>query len=889
MKWTLSRKIIPKKGVIENDKKKTDKYVLLYTIICILTFSIIYIPLLIKGLMYMYIDIGADTFCNYWPSLSYVSSLINDFKLWDTSLGLGASTMIHVSFFLADPFSWIILPFSDYNKDIGIFLSLIIKNGSLAFFSYRYFYKMHLNGWSRITASICVVFSGFFIGWGQHYHFASMFCVFIALLYFFEKWLQDRHWLGFTFTLSLHAAMMPYFCYMSLIFLGIYYLIRRVSSYWINWKDFITHILKTMALCLLGIGISAIVFLPTISGILNSPRVNGNIGIGFLPGTAQEYFSLLLRSLSNNILGINDFLGYANWYESPFVYAGIILFFMFPFFIKRHYSNKQTKITCFLLLIAIIFLHSTALIFNAFSTISYRWTYIFLPLMGLVIGTGISEIENSSTKKRRKYAIYTYIGVILVLSLYMVRMFSDNQRTRNYEKTIFKAIIIVFIVATLYFILLNIRWRKTTYLVIAITMVCVLDLAANGMQSVWDRSLIPRESKSTMAYFDETKSLINKINEQDTSFYRINKRYSQIDLNDSLMQDYMGEKYYTSVLNDSYWNLQEMFNLKIKNSNYFYGFDDIQSLRNINAGKYMISTEKREYYGYTFIEQEGDKYLYQNENNIGFGFLYSKYMLRSEFEKLNELEKQNVIYDTCIIDDKDAPLLNDMQKNTSFNNIALESINYQISPVEGGTEIILSDTYSEPLVLKISNQSNVPTDITGYTAQKDNEYSQSDVFNITIEAGTEKYYNLDVLDLNKILLNSPSAISVSLYKMDMTKIQTLIEEKRSNSMQLYQWDDEYYKGNIKSSSKSLLYLPIIYDKNWQIYVNGKKTPLLKINGGFCGVIIEKGQNDIQISYISNDFVIGKIISICSLIIIGGIYLYSIRKKNNQNKSGRYVV
>lgn len=114
-------------------------------------------------------------------------------------------------------------------------------------------------------------------------------------------------------------------------------------------------------------------------------------------------------------------------------------------------------------------------------------------------------------------------------------------------------------------------------------------------------------------------------------------------------------------------------------------------------------------------------------------------------------------------------------------------------------------------MLKISNQSNVPTDITGYTAQKDNEYSQSDVFNITIEAGTEKYYNLDVLDLNKILLNSPSAISVSLYKMDMTKIQTLIEEKRSNSMQLYQWDDEYYKGNIKSSSKSLLYLPIIYD------------------------------------------------------------------------------
>lgn len=46
-----------------------------------------------------------------------------------------------------------------------------------------------------------------------------------------------------------------------------------------------------------------------------------------------------------------------------------------------------------------------------------------------------------------------------------------------------------------------------------------------------------------MSYFDSSNKAVDYIKNMDSSFYRINKNYAHIDLNDSMFQNYHGEKY----------------------------------------------------------------------------------------------------------------------------------------------------------------------------------------------------------------------------------------------------------------------------------------------------------------------------------------------------------
>ena len=98
---------------------------------------------------------------------------------------------------------------------------------------------------------------------------------------------------------------------------------------------------RTAGVVLLGIGCSAFVFLPYIGDLLSSPRVSGNIYPSFKLADIKEYVTLFMRMFSNSIMGINgEYLGYGNFYESPFMYVGIISIFGIVFFIIEKKMDK---------------------------------------------------------------------------------------------------------------------------------------------------------------------------------------------------------------------------------------------------------------------------------------------------------------------------------------------------------------------------------------------------------------------------------------------------------------------------------------------------------------------------------------------------------------------
>lgn len=142
---------------------------------------------------------------------------------------------------------------------------------------------------------------------------------------------------------------------MTLLFLVFYYLIDMSYYYQVNKKkarEVLEHMVKTMGIFLLGLGCSAIVFIPYMDDTLSSPRVSGRLWPSFHLGTLQEYGSLILRMFSNTILGINTYFGgIANFYECPFMYIGIVAVMVLPLYL---FCSKLRK-KYWLPMVAIVF------------------------------------------------------------------------------------------------------------------------------------------------------------------------------------------------------------------------------------------------------------------------------------------------------------------------------------------------------------------------------------------------------------------------------------------------------------------------------------------------------------------------------------------------------
>lgn len=846
--------------IIKNSKKNFFLMLILLSVMV----GIVYFPIILQGNMYMYLDIGSDTYGSYWPSLAYCKGLLTDIKAWDTSLGLGASTIQQISYFMIDPFNWIVFLFDSYNMDWGLFISLLTKYFFLAVFSYCYLKKKNYTGWVQLIGTLSICFSGWFVGWGQHYNNASLFVFFICSLYFFECWLQDSKWLGFCISITIIAASSVFYCYIILLFMAFYYLAQRIEDITLSRiKSFLIHGMKTAGICLLGLGLSSILFIPAVRDLSNSPRTGANLVPTLLKfASMKEYFSLLCRLVSNTIIGINgDFMGYSNWYESPFMYIGIIAVFMAPLALRGK-NRKKIVFTTALIFFSLFFLRFTAAIFNAFSYITYRWTLIFVPVGVCAICSGLSHWSKNQDKIGFNNKLLLIMYCLIFFSVYM------GISQANTHKTVLISFFTVLAISTAFYIIFSNRTASSKIKVILLCAVCFTDLTLNSFYSVQYRSLVPRASKATMAYFDETFDLIDELEKTDDSFYRINKRYGYIDLNDSFFQKYRGEKYYSSILTSSYWEMQILFDLRTKYSNYFMGFDDKQVLRDINVGKYMLTKDDRRYYGYRQIDSGSSTYLYLNENCSGFGCLYDQYITASEFIKLDQISQQDLLYHTCVLEDgiNLESVLYD-KTHDPLEELPIQQIDYKRSAEESGEVLLLEKPNETMLILKLTNNTDYAYTGNAYISTINDGISSNDYVVVSVPAGETKIFNFITLDIDKIAFDVPLVnIDVEMYQKDMSGIEEVQHNK--SCMNLDIWEDEHIKGRIRAGKSSILYLPIIYDDNWKIYINGELVSLLRANGGFSAVYIPTaGDYSVELLYISSSLKIGMIVSILAVLVI----------------------
>lgn len=96
--------------------------------------------------------------------------------------------------------------------------------------------------------------------------------------------------------------------------------------------------------------------------------------------------------------------------------------------------------------------------------------------------------------------------------------------------------------------------------------------------------------------------------------------------------------------------------------------------------------------------------------------------------------------------------------------------------------------------------------------------------------------------------------------------------KNPSAQEVHFIEDSFHKVkiNAKCDSDSFLVLRDTFSKEWQAFINGKKTKIFRVDGCFRGVIVPAGENIVEFKYSPQIFYISTFLTMFSFLLIFGV-------------------
>lgn len=878
---------------------------------------------------FIFMDIGADIYSYCWPMHSYMHSWFTDGfdGFWSFQVGLGANIFAY-SKDMFNPISLYIALFPPEQMHIGYISATIILLFATSFLSNGYLKKVGLSPFASMIGSLIITFSGYSICWGHHYAFGVMFVMFLFILYAFERWLIEKKWLMLILSTALMAATEVYFFYMTAIFMIFYALFRFLWLHDFRLKGFFSFFLKTLLLALIGVGLSLILLLPQAYTILASPRVGSSVLPSLDLASPTHYLSILYRLFSNTLLGINDFQGVFNFYESPFLYCSILLLFILPSYFVRPLRTPRRILVISIIIAGIVtapFLLNP--IFNFFSADRYRWTFLLVPPAAIAVGYAVDQWFTNKKYFSTKIFIIPLLFIIGTMILYYMIILPEFNDTEYWIPL--TSSIVVIMTSVFYFLFFwNNRKQSFSEKLHSgkriLTFILAAELCCMSLLAISPRNTIRQENIVSTPYFDGTRAIVEQLRSTDPDFFRIDKTYSQIDLNDAWIQSFYGEKMYNTCISTPVNDIMETYGLRInrRNTPYFYGLADRQLLRNLLSGKYRISQEPLQFTDYNLLFSHDELYVYQNKNSVPILFAYDTQIPSDIFNDLNDFEKQYALY-FGVVSNQDLGL-SDVNMDTmssyktssiscSFEADSLQNISVQDDYIVWDNDMgstpeltyILKDTPSSPILVnftldfvlgsssseEFSEKKLVLPDSTLYyyeTDDQDRTVDRSVTFALTPGKHSYQLYidSANMAGLSLAFSNLPLDASFEISGFEVKSLsfplEKLASQLRQDCARIDLFTDNYVKATYKNDGDSkILFFQTAYDAGWSAKINGQNVPVYNINHGFCGVPVPEGYSEIELVYTPPFLIEGAFISAATLFGIVIVLIFT--KRQNRNK------
>ena len=803
---------------------------------------------------------------------------------WDWSIGLGADALAFNISNLFNPFSYITAFTPDRYVDVVYSLTIAarIYLSGLAFILFAR--KTGIDDLRCVIGGIIYSFSPWImIASVLQGHFLIATILLPLVMLGEEKVLRGESPVLFILSVAYTLISSFSFAYMVAILTFLYFGVRYFT-YYRNQENY--SLPKVFAIFMtsgvIGVMISGISLVITFLRLSHSTAISSRVIVNVYSFARYARFPLHLMDFTE-IFGSNSVIS-----------ASALCIVMIPLILYSCIKLKTNPIMTAILLAGsqIPFVNR---FFNFMSYESGRWMFAIAFFFSLAAVECLDE--ELLKRKNLQIAVSVFVGLLIPYLLWLSKVLADDRKIVVFTELICSIII----AAMLIFVInknegrLSESLRRKLYC--SATLVTVLGLIVSY-------NVIFSTEIDGFLKVGEADRVINSSPQRvgamikDNDFYRIDQvdestgsRSPHCKVNEAM---YFGNRsnyvFYSSVdvgwleYNKLLGNNQGYFKRVAPNSNdQRFGLDFLQGTKYFIGNSKEIDTAN-DYagFGYEPYKVIDGVDVLKNRYNIGIGCMFTQYMYKSEWLKLDYVERELAMLDAVILPDGQKAPAGMSELKASDTDYAVRKVHYKKDGKGRRFRLIVDTTKDEQVILSMKNYQNSAKDrmkaVFYYSTvhkvavkTENDERGFSDIDDITVNFGNGgKETDVIKVILKRLPMNVPdvhiSYDDLSVYAVPNSSYQKAAEALVPGKLNIETFDNDYIKGTVNAEKDGILYLSILDNNGWDVYVDGKKAEKREeVDIAFSGVDLKKGSHTIELKYHTNGFMLGILVSLCGII------------------------
>jgi len=610
---------------------------------------------------FAFIDPGIDSFYAFYPLQTAVTRQLRELHTlsWSFDLGLGGYLGT-----LFDPFWMLAVPFGD-RWQLALRLPLYLVKLTLAGgFFYGYLAMIGFRARYAVIGALCYAFSSYgTIDAQWDVPSGVEFVQFSAFLFLFETYLVRRSaWVAVCAGIALGLGH-PIELYSFALFALVYGLVRLVLSQ--DRATIVPSVLRFAGWSLCGLLLTAPLLLPAIHYFLTSPRVSGDHSL--LHELSAKIFTLndaatwrveVAGLLGKDLLGA--WSGYdeaqMNYFEGPGFYVGMLALVALPQLFGPHASRRERDLAIAALLGIVAYFAFPALRYAVygFGHTAFRFSTLWISTLLLVLGlAGLRRACESSTWNR---GLLIGAGAIVLIALWYM---TELPEVANFRRVVLVAGFGVVYAALLWNAAAPASMRDKLP---ALACVVTVELLLSAVTAFADRPAVHSDGNSIAGtYRDGTAAALALIAEKepDGQFFRVEKNFDSVYLDDALMQQYAGTKSYTFHA-AAETRLVDKLGIKRPTplANWIGSATCCRDALDLFGVKYVLLRAPSKTAGERteFVGHAAELDVYRNTSAHGFGHLYDSIASEADADVSPQVDRAGFMLDYLVTEHPDALL-----------------------------------------------------------------------------------------------------------------------------------------------------------------------------------------------------------------------------------------
>lgn len=674
--------LLKKRGRAGQDRRT---YLFAYTLLFVVMALLVYSFYWLAGKTFIWVVDGWD---QHFKALVYyaqwlragVRSLLFEhrlhFPMWSFSMGQGADVLTTLNYYvMGDPLNLlsVLVPTRWMYHFYDMMMLLRVYLAGL-FFSLYCFQMKQQSGFAVLAGALSYAFCDFAVFAGvQHPYFLNPMLYLPLLLIGVEKVLAGNRPYLLVLTVAVAAASNFYFFYILVLLTVLYVVGRLIALYHQQLRKLWVPLLKIAGASLLGVVLSAAVFLPVVAAFLSDARV------------AVDSIETLTYSLKEHTSMPAEFLSHT--YVSGYTYTALgFSALCLPAVLLLFRQRKAHTLLKVFFVMGLCFLVSpfAGKVFNGFSYPTNRWCFGFAFLISYILVT----VWPSFVTLNKRDCRFLFIGLSVYLAVCILVRYSRVAQA--------------FIVLGLLFAMLFLWQRRASMdSRLSDTAMQAIALAAT-LFSIFNNSfwLNAYSGGNYVARFMDQKNLMEVLTatpenavkavakkENVTDFYRYD--CSNMPWNTDLTQNLSSLQYYWSLSNPQTSAFRLDMNIREYLLYRYHGLDERAALTTLASTRYFLKEEDSKAivpYGFSKVEtrtvnhavvqntldmfageKEPDKLapedeermkekvqkrytVYRNEYALPLGYTYSGYIDPKAYQAMSSLQKQEALLQGVVLE-----------------------------------------------------------------------------------------------------------------------------------------------------------------------------------------------------------------------------------------------